>query len=91
MFPGRELAEVRAAGDFGNRPLFVLADSTPFPTPGPRYAKAAEAMNNYWFHELQPRLAALSTRGHLVVEEHSERTAAVIHAVRQVVIEARAE
>uniref|UniRef100_Q02BB5 Alpha/beta hydrolase fold n=1 Tax=Solibacter usitatus (strain Ellin6076) TaxID=234267 RepID=Q02BB5_SOLUE len=85
------MAEVRAAGDFGNRPLYVLAGSTPFRSPEPRYAKATEALNNYWFHELQPRLAALSTRGHLIIEEHAERPDAVTEAVRNVVTEVRAE
>lgn len=85
------MAEVRSAGDFGNRPLFVLAGSTPFQSPGPQYAKATEALNHYWFHELQPRLAALSTRGHLIIEEHAEQPAGVIEAVRNVVAEVRAE
>jgi hypothetical protein len=85
------MAEVRAAGDFRNRPLFVLAGSAPFRSPEPRYAKATEALNNYWFHELQPRLAALSTRGHLIIEGHAERSDAVTEAVRNVVTEVRAE
>ena len=51
------MAEVRASGNFGNRPLFVLTGSTPFRAPSPQYAKATEALNDYWFHELQPRLA----------------------------------
>jgi pimeloyl-ACP methyl ester carboxylesterase len=86
----QSMAEVRAAGNFGDRPLYVLAGSTPFRAPDPRYAKATEALNDYWFHELQPRLAALSTRGHLVIEEQAERPAAVIEAVRNAVAEVRA-
>jgi hypothetical protein len=85
------MAEVRASGNFGNRPLFVLTGSTPFRAPSPQYAKATEALNDYWFHELQPRLAALSTNGHLVVEEHAERPDAVIEAVRNVVDQVRVE
>jgi hypothetical protein len=34
-------------------------------------------------------LAALSTRGHLVIEEHPERPDAVIEAARNVVTEVR--
>jgi hypothetical protein len=51
--------------------------------------KATEALNDYWFNELQPRLAALSTRGHLVIDEHAEKPPAVLDAVRQVVTEIR--
>ena len=83
------MAEVRATGNFGNRPLYVLAGSTRFRAPAPRYAKAVEALNEYWFHELQPRLAALSTRGHLVIEENAERTAAIVQAVSGVVTQIR--
>jgi pimeloyl-ACP methyl ester carboxylesterase len=85
------MAQVRAAGDFGNRPLVVLADAAPFPAPGPQYAKATEALNDYWFHQLQPRLAALSTRGHLIVEDKAEEPDSVIRAVRDVVSQVRAE
>jgi pimeloyl-ACP methyl ester carboxylesterase len=84
------MAEVRAAGNFGNRPLVVLTGSTPFRSPGPQYAQATEALNRYWFHELQPRLAALSTRSHLVMEEHAERPDTVVDAIRSVVVEVRA-
>jgi pimeloyl-ACP methyl ester carboxylesterase len=83
------MAEVRAAGNFGSRPLYVLASSTRFRAPDPRYAQATEALNDYWFHELQPRLAALSTRGHLVIREDAERPPAVIEAVRNAVAESR--
>jgi hypothetical protein len=85
------MAEVRAAGDFGNRPLVVLAGSTPFQAPGSQYLKETEALNDYWFHDLQPRLAALSTRGRLVIEEHAEEPDAVAGAVRSVVAAVRAE
>jgi hypothetical protein len=85
------MAEVRAAGDFGNRPLYVLAGSTPFRAPGPQYAKAVAALNDYWFHDLQPRLASLSKRGHLVVEEDAERPKSIVNAIRSVVTEIRAE
>jgi hypothetical protein len=83
------MAELRAAGNFGNRPLYVLAGSTPFQSPEPRYEKATEELNDYWFHQLQPRLAALSTRGHLVLEENAERADSVVDAVRKVVSESR--
>jgi len=85
------MAEVRAAGGFGDRPLMVLTGSTPFRAPEARFEKATEALNDYWFHQLQPRLAALSTRGRLVVEEHAEQADTVIKAVHDVVAEVRGE
>ncbi len=84
------MAEVRASGDFGNRPLYVLASSRPFQAPSPQFVEATEALNTYWFHELQPHLAALSTRGHLDVREDAERPSEVTDAVRSVVMEVRA-
>ncbi len=83
------MAEVRAAGSFGDRPLYVLTGSTPFRAPSPQYARATESLNDYWFYELQPRLAALSTRGHLVIEENAERPQAIIGAIRSVITEVR--
>lgn len=74
------MAEVHAAGDFRDRLLYVLAGSTPFRPPGPQYAAATEALNQYWFHQLQPRLAALSTHGHLVVNEQAERPNSIVEA-----------
>ncbi|HKS73062.1 MAG TPA: alpha/beta hydrolase [Terriglobales bacterium] len=85
------MAEVRAAGNFGDRPLYVLTGSTPFRAPSPQYARATEALNDYWFHELQPRLAELSTRGHLVIEENAERPQAIIGAIRSAITDVRAD
>jgi pimeloyl-ACP methyl ester carboxylesterase len=87
----KSMAEVRAAGDFGTRPLFVLVGSRPFRAPEPKYRKATEALNDYWFHQLQPHLAALSSRGHLIVDDKAEEPSAVIQAVRDVVSEICAE
>lgn len=85
------LAQVRASGNFGDRPLVVLAGSQPFRAPAPRYARATETLNDYWFHQLQPRLAALSTRGRLILEEKAGRPDSIIRAVREVVAEVRAK
>jgi len=87
----QNMAEVRAAGNFGNRPLFVLSGSSPFRSPAPKYARATQALNDYWFHELQPRLAALSTHGHLIVEENAEQPAAIVAAIHSVVAAVRAQ
>ena len=83
-------AEVRAAGDFGDRPLVVLASLRPFPAPaGGRYQQAADAFNYYWSHQLQPHLAALSTRGELVLTEDAERDEPIIQAVSRAVNDVR--
>jgi hypothetical protein len=83
------LAEVRDSGNFGARPLHVLASSTPFRAPAPQYEKEAAALNDYWFHQMLPRLAALSTRGRLVVSEDAERPDSIIEAIRSVVRQIR--
>lgn len=83
------MAEVRDSGNFGNRPLFVLANSTPFRAPGPQYEKETDALNEYWFQEMQPRLAALSMRGHLIIREDAERPQSIVEAAYRVVQEAR--
>ena len=83
-------AEVRSAGNFGDRPLIVLANSTAWQAPpGGQYREATDAFNNYWFHQLQPRLAALSTRGELVLTEDAERAEPIIGAVSRLVAEVR--
>lgn len=84
------LAEVRASGDFGNRPLYALAGSTTFRAPRPEYEKETEALNEYWFQQLQPGLAALSRHGHLILDENAEQPEAIVKAVRDAVGEVRA-
>ena len=85
------MAEVRAAGGFGDRPLVVLASSKPFKAPSEKYAQATAAFNDYWFHQLQPRLAALSARGDLVLVADPEGQNAIIPAIDRVVTEVRKE
>jgi hypothetical protein len=84
------LDEVRASGDFGDRPLIVLTTSKPFRAPpGGQYEHVTAQLNEYWFHHLQPRLAALSTRGELVLEDDAEQPDAIVRAVDKVVGEVR--
>jgi len=84
------MAEVRASGNFGDRPLSVLTGSAPFRSPEPRYEQATAALNDYWFHDLQPRLAALSTRGRLILRDDADKPEAIVDAIRDVVRDARA-
>jgi pimeloyl-ACP methyl ester carboxylesterase len=86
------MAEVRAAGNFGTRPLIILTSSKPFRAPpGGQHVRAADEANDYWFHQMLPDLAGLSTRGELVVEENAEQPDSIIRAVNRVVAEVRAE
>jgi len=91
-------AQAEAAGGFGDRPLIVLtrgnARMPPEPTPMDREWFAYEQV---WMHEIQPRLARLSTRGRQIIVEESghgipdEAPAAVVGAVREVLAQVRGE
>ena len=77
--------EVRQAGNFGDRPLVVVESSEPVPAPNPELAAATQAFNDYWFHQLLPRLAGLSTHGRLVIAKDPTALQTVVDAVREVV------
>jgi hypothetical protein len=83
------MAELRASGNFGDRPLVVLSATKPFQAPSTRYAQAVADLNRYYFQELQPRLAALSTRGRLVTGERAAEPESIVQAIRAVVEEVR--
>lgn len=83
------MAELRAAGNFGDRPLVVLSGTKAYRTPSPRYADAVADLNHYYFQELQPRLAGLSTRGRLVMKEGAADRESIVAAIRAVVDEVR--
>lgn len=86
----QSMRQVNAAGNLGARPLRVLVNSAPFPSPGPQYDQATANLNDFWFHQLQPRLAALSTGGKLVAGDKAESADSVVANVREVVGEVRA-
>jgi len=91
------LAQGERAAGFGDRPLIVLTrgkvDTPPHPTDEDRQFVAYEQV---WQHEIQPKLARLSTRGRQVIIEKSghripeEAPDAVIAAVRELLAEIRA-
>ena len=87
----RTAAEVRAAGNLGDRPLIVLTAGQAFVPDNPADAQEANAFHDLWVHKLQPQLAQLSTRGRQVIVEKSghgiqfEAPEAVIEAVHDVV------
>lgn len=65
-------AEAERAGGFGDRPLIVLTrrkvDTTSNPSDMDRQFAAYDQI---WMHEIQPKLARLSTRGRQVIVEKS--------------------
>lgn len=73
------VTQARAAGALGDRPLIAIA----FPD-----SEDAEA-NAHWTGTVQPRLAALSTRGRLIVVEPQRMQAAIVEGVRDVVAQVR--
>jgi pimeloyl-ACP methyl ester carboxylesterase len=84
------VAQVRAAGNLGNRPLIVLTAGKPY-DPDPLLTKQdMDKQNNMWINVLQVEEAHLSTRGKQIVVPNSdhmipfERPDAVISAVREV-------
>jgi len=83
-------SDVRAAGNFGDRPLIVLA-SRQQQIPRPQNAKAVEEWNEWWLQKAQPPLARLSTRGRLVIVDNRVGLGAIVAAVRDVVTEVRAD
>jgi hypothetical protein len=48
-------------------------------------------LNDYWFHQLQPHLARLSSRGELVAQSSAEEPASIIRAVDAVVTQVCAD
>jgi pimeloyl-ACP methyl ester carboxylesterase len=84
-------AQVRAAGTLGDRPLIVLASARrmPFTPPDLEEARTVDAFNSAWLGRLQPRLAALSTRGRLVTVADNRPPAHVTQAIRDVLAQIR--
>lgn len=91
----KSAAEARAAGNLGDRPLIVLTAGKPFSTGDPEADKELAAFHEIWVHQLQPKLAQLSTRGQQVIVESSghgigeEASDAVVGAIRQVLSDTR--
>ena len=64
-------------------------------TGDPAVDREIRAFHEIWIHQLQPKLAALSTRGKQVIVENSshdiarDMPVAAIEAIRQIVSDAR--
>jgi pimeloyl-ACP methyl ester carboxylesterase len=94
VFSTLSAAQVRSAGNLGDRPLIVLTatrqDDIPLEIP----PKDAQAEDDLWVHQLQPELARLSTRGKQIIVDSShemptEHPEAVISAIHEVWLAAR--
>lgn len=87
----------RRAGSLGDRPLVVLTAGQPFVPPDPRDKEEASEFHEVWMHQLQPQLAALSTRGRQTIVRSSghainfDAPQEVVDAVRTVVQQVRSE
>jgi pimeloyl-ACP methyl ester carboxylesterase len=89
--------EARKAGSLGDVPLIVLTGGK-FNTPAdPRDVEDARAFHQLWVHELQPKLARLSSRGRQIIIEKSghgiqfEAPDVLIGAIRELIVESRGE
>jgi pimeloyl-ACP methyl ester carboxylesterase len=84
------VTEVRAAGDFGDRPLIVLTAGKPYPVDPLLTKEQMERQNNLWIHVLSVQEAHLSTRGKQIIVSDSthmipyDRPDAVIAAIHEV-------
>jgi pimeloyl-ACP methyl ester carboxylesterase len=89
VFSSLSAAEVRSAGNLGNRPLIVLTATTQDDISPEIPREDAQAEEDLWVHQLQPELARLSTQGkqiivdsgHEIPTEHPEVVISAIHEV----------
>ncbi len=91
----KSAAEAREAGNLGDVLLTVLTAGKPLTVGDPQVDQEIQAFHETWVHQLQPRLAALSTRGKQVVVEESshgiagDMPSAALEAIRQILSETR--
>jgi pimeloyl-ACP methyl ester carboxylesterase len=89
VFSTLSAAQVRGAGNLGDRPLIVLTATRQDDIAPEIPPKDAEAEEDLWVHQLQPALARLSTHGKQVVVDSShemptEHPEVVISAIHEV-------
>jgi pimeloyl-ACP methyl ester carboxylesterase len=81
--------------DFGNRPLIVLTAGQAQDFRDPELNRQAAAYQQIWIHEMQAKLAQLSTRGRQIVLPTSDHGSispdVIVSAIREVIMEVRAE
>jgi hypothetical protein len=89
VFSSLSAAQVRSAGNLGDRPLIVLTATRQDDIAPEIPPKDAQAEEDLWVHQLQPELVRLSTHGkqividssHEIPTEHSEGVISAIHEV----------
>jgi len=89
VFPTLSAAQVRSAGNLGDRPLIVLTATRQEDIAPEIPPKDARAEQDLWVHQLQPELARLSTHGKQIVIDSShemptEHPKVVISAIHEV-------
>ncbi len=84
-----ESADEVPAGNLGDLRLIVLAPRDRLEPPDPREQRVAAAWNGHQREVVQPGIAALSTRGRLILTDGPVQSIAIVDAVREVVAEAR--
>ena len=91
-FEEKVSAQMKSAGNLGDRPLIVLTGGQPFRTGDPEADKELVAFHEMWVHQFQAQLTRLSTRGQQVIVENSGHAIdpeAVLKAIREVVTQIR--
>jgi pimeloyl-ACP methyl ester carboxylesterase len=94
VFSTLSAAQVRSAGNLGDRPLIVLTATRQDDIPPEIPPNDAQAEDDLWVHQLQPELAGLSTHGKQIVVDSShemptEHPEVVISAIHEVWLAAR--
>jgi pimeloyl-ACP methyl ester carboxylesterase len=89
VFSTLNAAQVRSAGNLGDRPLIVLTATRQEDIAPELPPKDAQAEEDLWVHQLQPELARLSTHGKQIVVDSShemptEHPEVVISAIHEV-------
>lgn len=89
------LAEGKSVTNLGDRPIIVLTAGQPLDFRDPELNRQAAAYQQIWIHEIQPKLARLSSRGRQIVVANSNHGSipadVVITAVHDVIREIRGE
>lgn len=84
-------AEAKAVTSLGDRPIIVLTAGQPLDFRDQELNRQAEAYQQIWIHEIQPKLARLSTGGRQIVLPNSNHGSipqdVVITAIRDVMRE----
>jgi pimeloyl-ACP methyl ester carboxylesterase len=88
-------AEARSVTRLGDFPLIVLTAGQSFDFRNAELNREAEAYQQVWVHEIQPKLVKLSTRGRQIVVPNGTHSTipqeVILSAIRDVVNEARGE